>query len=131
MINNVPGKMETGLRDFRQAQVLAWCIEAFGSDPDETGPRTRAMRLVEEALELAQAEGIKYDEVMLVAHVVYVRPVGEVHQEIGGVATTLMAYCASRGLSLADCERLEIERIDKKPIEHFRRRQHEKREAGL
>lgn len=116
-------------RNVRQASVYAWANEAFGGT--DSSPRIRSLRLVEEAIEVAQTEGVTLDDIMRVASVVLGRPIGEHHAEIGGVSVTLMAYAESRSLSVAACEETEIVRVNSKPIEHFQRRQREKAEQGM
>jgi hypothetical protein len=116
-------------RDARQESIFAWCLEVFA--PVDSTPRVRMLRFVEEAAELAQAQGLTQAEVETVVAYVFARPVGSVPQEVGGVMVTLQAFCAAEGISLVDFERIEIERINSKPIEHFQKRQQEKSEAGL
>lgn len=121
-------------RDDRQAKVLAWCKRAFAEpngDLDEALPETRVLRFFEEAVELAQAFGLRPE---LLAHqiaVTYAREPGEIAQEVGGVMVTLMAFCESKEISLALAEHNEIARCNSKPLEYFQRRQKEKREKGL
>ena len=131
---NVPDAGEIGTRDGRQKTVLAWCKAAFAApngDPDEAKPDTRCLRFIEEALELAQAHGLPADLIQHQLAITYARPKGSIGQEIGGVMVTLNAYCEAMHYSLAAAEGLEIARCNSKPIEHFQRRQKEKREAGL
>jgi NTP pyrophosphatase (non-canonical NTP hydrolase) len=112
-------------RDQRQQQVRDWGLNAFGdSFLNRAG---RARRVVEEAVELAQATGVDKLDILRVVDHVYSRPVGEVNQEVGGVAVTLLAYCSVIGASADALERREIDRILNKDVEHFRKRDAEKR----
>ena len=56
---------------------------------------------------------------------------GEQNQEAGGVIVTLLAYCAAKGLRLDKLADDEIARIQKLPVEHFRKRQQAKADAGV
>lgn len=113
----------------RQDRVEAWARTCFGDAL--FNPRERVLRVLEEALELAQVEGISLDEVKHVAAHVFGRPVGDVLGELGGLRFTILAYAASRGLSADDAERSEVERVLSKPIEHFQQRRQEKAKAGI
>lgn len=75
-------------------------------------PLERIMRFLEEALELAQAEGMNEQEVERVVSYVYGRPAGESFQEVGGVMVTLAAFCFRRGIDLQLAALTEFDRID-------------------
>lgn len=112
----------------RQARVLAWAVESFGEiakNRDE-----RAARLVEEAIEIAQAEGVPLDVLKRIAERVYERPAGELGQEIGGLGITLDALAENAGYDV----RLETERelacILSKPKDWWARKHAEKVAAG-
>ncbi len=117
-------------RDERQATVAKWCAEAFGQDHASSLPQ-RGLRLLEEALEAAQAAGVPLAQAHHVVDYVYGRPVGELQQELGGIGVTVLALAAAAGLSAEEAEAREVARVLSKPIEHFRRRNIEKNEAGL
>jgi NTP pyrophosphatase (non-canonical NTP hydrolase) len=70
------------------------------------------MRFLEEALELAQAEGMTEEEARRVAAYVWGRPVGETGQEVGGVMVTLAAFCHRREIDLQAEALREFDRID-------------------
>lgn len=129
MIGPRYGRGELLVRDNRQRSIFQWAIEALGLE--DCTPRVRMLRFVEEAVELAQVQGLKPAEVHRLVDYVFARPVGKLEQEVGGVSVTLHAFCESIGIRLVDCEQDEIHRINSKPIEHFRKRQREKMEAGL
>lgn len=114
--------------------MLEWAIRVFGEDddtPDTASPLERALRFIEEAAELVQAIGLTEEQAMHVIRHVYSKPVGERFQEFGGVMVTALALAESVETSLYDAEVAEVSRILAKSPEHFRRRQKEKREAGL
>ena len=87
-----------------QKKVLDWAVRSFGNiakNRDE-----RAARLAEEAIEVAQAEGVPEAIVSKILARVYSRPIGELSREIGGVGITLEALAENAGHDLeADTER--------------------------
>lgn len=103
-----------------QQRVADW-VESRGLRLND--PHERAMRFMEEALELAQACGLEAREVSRLVDYVFAKDPGEVHQEIGGVMTTLFALGHARGLRVLGCAHDEIERIHKLPAEKFQNRQ--------
>lgn len=116
-------------RDDRQVAVLEWVGQTFG--PALLAKEERIARLLEEVIELAQAEGFEPSKIhRLIAHV-YSKPPGKPAQEVGGIGVTLLAYCATRNLSADDCERCEFERVQTLGILHFHQRQNAKAEAGI
>lgn len=94
-----------------QADVGKWMVEVFG-EQIAMDPLERIMRFLEEALELAQAEGMTAAEVGRVVDYVYGRPTGETVQEVGGVMVTLAAFCFRREVSLKGAALTEFDRID-------------------
>lgn len=116
-------------RDKLQRVVYSWAQAVFGELSMERQERVR--RFLEEAIELAQAEGLpKADVDMLTLHV-YGKPAGTPAQELGGVGLTLLAYAESTGLSAEDCESAEFERVQKKSPAYWRDRQNKKADAGV
>jgi hypothetical protein len=89
------------------------------------------MRLLEEAIELAQAEGIKWNQVVAQVHYVFGRKRGEPLQEAGGVAVCILGWCASNGLTFDEVARAEIERIEAKPLSAIRGSLERKMDADL
>ena len=73
------------------------------------------MRLLEEACELAQAEGINIEQAMGQLRHVYARPAGHVFQEAGGVAVCLLGWCAARNVPLMAYSPLEQARLLAQP----------------
>ena len=128
-ILNIPARHILILRDI-QRSVLAWAKAAFpGSEEVTSG--VRALRFFEEACELMQVEGMKPSLLKAQIDEVYSRPVGTLHQEIGGVMITLMSYAEVKNEGVLDALDVEIHRINLKPVEHFQQRQREKMEKGL
>lgn len=99
--------------------------------PESMQPKERAMRLLEEAIELAQAEGITLAQVgRQVAHV-YGRPSGDPVSEGAGVAVCLYAWCAARGKRLHHIALEEMDRITFKPLDQIRGSLARKADADL
>jgi len=87
--------------------------------------------LLEEALEAYQACGGDPEMAHRLVDFVCARPVGELRQELGGVGVCTLALAAAAGLSADDAESAEWERVQAKPLEHFRQRNAAKNEAGF
>lgn len=112
----------------RQQAVLAWALENFG--PVAGHREERAARMVEEAIEAAQACGLAQDMVHRIATRVYGRPTGTLAQEIGGLAITLDALAEIAGLDVqAEADR-EWTRVKSLPREWWQRKHAEKVTAG-
>jgi hypothetical protein len=116
-------------RDERQRRVYDWVRTTFGLANQDA--HERALRFFEEAVELAQAEGIREEELVRIVRHVLTKPPGTPLQEAGGAGTTLLAYCEAKGFSADTAERLEFDRVLSFPSEHFRRRHDVKVEAGI
>lgn len=116
-------------RENRQASVFEWAVHCFGDIARNL--HERVSRQLEEALELAQAEGLDKQRAHDLIEYVYSRPAGDPAQEIGGILITVMAYCGAKGLSAQECEVREYKRIMSKSAEHFRDRQNAKADSGV
>lgn len=117
-------------RDVRQRTVSRWCAACFGRDEATSVPQ-RGMRLVEEAIEAAQAAGVPRDKVLQMVDHVYGREPGELHQELGGVGVTLLALAEAAQLSADECEARELERVLSKPTSYYAERNAAKNAAGF
>lgn len=98
--------------------ILHWCLSTFGDVALDR--KERAMRLFEEAVEVAQS--VEVDKAMLGAILkrTYSRPVGDLHKEMGAVLLTTYALAALDGL---DPDRLledEVTRVLSKPRKHWK-----------
>lgn len=107
-----------------------WAVRCFGRD-HVTNPRVRALRLVEEAVEVAQALDVSRETITDLVGVVYARPKGFPAQEIGGVMMTVTVLCAALGLEPDDMFEAELRRVLAKSPEHFAERNREKIGLGL
>lgn len=117
-------------RDQRQQMITTWAQAAFGHE-EATGIAQRGVRLLEEAVEAFQACG--GDEAIAHKLVKYVfdRPPGQIGQELGGVAVTVLALAAAAGLSADEEECREVHRVLSKPLREFAARNAAKNAAGF
>ncbi|HEU4601555.1 MAG TPA: hypothetical protein VFS24_06290 [Steroidobacteraceae bacterium] len=111
-----------------QADVLHWAVESFG--PIARNRDERAARLAEEAIEVAQAEGVELEVIVRIAERVYSRPAGDLHRELGGVALTALSMSQIAGLSFASCGKQEWLRVKSKPRDWWQKKHAEKVAAG-
>lgn len=110
------------MRDF-QMKVYGWLLACFGGRI-ATDKVERNHRFLEEALELVQACDCTVSEAHQLVDYVFNRPVGEKHQEVGGVAVTLMALCTAHDLDYKNCAYKEFYRIsDLKVMEKIKAKQ--------
>lgn len=79
------------MRSF-QERVQTWMMECFSMQICRD-TRERCHRFTEESLELVQSLGMTVSEAHQLVDYVYGRPIGETHQEVGGVMVTLAALC--------------------------------------
>ncbi|CAJ0737816.1 hypothetical protein R16034_00858 [Ralstonia edaphis] len=93
-----------------QARVQPWMMACFGAEIS-ADKQERNHRFLEEALELVQACGATASEAHQLVDYVYGRPVGEKHQEIGGVMVTLAALCLAQGEDMHAAGETELARI--------------------
>jgi len=93
-----------------QIRVIDFLNECFGSiianDINE-----RNHRFLEESLELVQALGCTSSEAHQLVDYVFNRPIGEPHQEAGGVMVTLAALCQAAGLDMQQDGEAELARV--------------------
>lgn len=111
-----------------QQDVLEWIVASFGQrahNRDERGAR-----LVEEAMEIAQAEGVPLEVLKRIADRVYARPVGELRQEIGGLGITILGLTANCGIDFVAETLREWQRVLSKPQAWWQQKHGEKVAAG-
>lgn len=111
-----------------QSEVLQFAVDSFG--PIARNRDERAARLAEEAIEVAQAEGVELEVIVRIAERVYSRPAGDLHRELGGVALTALSMSQIAGLSFASCAKQEWLRVKSKPRDWWQKRHAEKVAAG-
>lgn len=112
-----------------QQRIRTWLQRVLG-DEVRTNRAERAARLVEEAIELAQVEGVELDGIDRIAKRVYRRPVGEASQEVAGVAVCLLAFADATSIDLNAVTGKEIARIEQVPAEKIRARHNAKAADG-
>lgn len=117
-------------RSFNQILVADLVARCFGGAQLMSKPQ-RGIRLVEEAIEAAQAAGCKREMVHKLVDYVFDRPKGSVMQELGGVIVTAYALAEADRLDLEECFQFELRRVFEKPVEHFAVRNKTKDEAGF
>lgn len=110
-------------------RISEWLRTRFG-DEVRLNRHERAARVLEEAAELAQAEGVDRAFADRILARVFSRPRGNPYQEAAGVAVTLLAWSATTGADLDALALAEVERIERLPVEHFRQKHAEKAAAG-
>lgn len=94
-----------------QAYLARWSGLVFVGHEKKLTRKVRALRLLEEAIELAQAELVTVEEVGVIISQVYAKPPGHPVQELGGVLTTAGAYANTVGVDMEDVAWLEALRI--------------------
>lgn len=116
-------------RDRRQRTTIEWVRSTFGEAA--ATPSERALRLLEEVVELVQAEGVDVERVRAIVSHVYGKPIGQPAQEVGGVGVCLLAYCAATDLSADAEESRELDRVLAVDPAYFRARHNAKADAGI
>jgi hypothetical protein len=117
------------LNEFQKI-VYDWAVACFGLA--HVQDRTiRGMRLLEEALEFAQAVNVPMEKCREIADYVYSRPAGEPSQELGGVAVTMLAAASSIGVHAHDVVQAEVSRVLAKSPEYFAARNQTKVDLGF
>ena len=115
----------------RQSRIGLWVRTTFG-EVVATNTKERALRVVEEAIELAQACNVDAATLHRLVDYVFGRPPGKPEQEIAGCMVTLYAVASTLGVNADDALEAEIARIHRPEIiERCRRRQREKDEAAV
>ena len=113
----------------RQKRIFDWSVETYG--PSAATFDERALRFLEEALELAQACGIEEDMVGRLAARVYEQEPGPVFKELGQTALMLEALSECRNTDLDEAANAEFERIEGLPKSHFEARHAAKVARGI
>jgi hypothetical protein len=127
--NPVQDIREAALQD-KQKSMVDWGTKCFGAE-QMTDPKVRGLRLLEEAIEFAQAVGVPFDQGRALFNYVYSHPAGNPTQELGGVGVTWLAAAGSLGTSAEECLDTEIARVLSKTPEHFAARNKVKVDAGF
>lgn len=107
-----------------------WAVRSFGTHNVDHMPM-RALRLAEEAVELAQAHGLDKEKMHHLVDVVYSRPIGDPYKELGGVLMCAYVMSAAQKLDPTDVFADELNRCLCKTPEFFFARNRDKIELGL
>jgi NTP pyrophosphatase (non-canonical NTP hydrolase) len=92
-----------------QQRVEEWLAACF--PPAARANRDeRTHRFLEEALELAQANGCSRQNAQMLVDYVYSRPEGRPEDEVGGVLVTLASLCSATQIDMNDEGDRELER---------------------
>lgn len=113
----------------RPGRALTWAVEMFG--PDALDAKERAMRFLEEAIELAHALGVKPTVATGLVERVYSREQGDVVKEMGQARLTLDLLAKAILVDADDAADQEFFRIQKIPREEWLRRHAAKQAKGL
>lgn len=114
-----------------QGRVGQWVLDAFGP-ANALNRRERALRVLEEAAELCQAEGVGLEQVVRVSERTFSRPVGDPAQEAAGIGVTLLAWGAAAGVDVLGVSEQEIARVEQPEVmEAIRARQVVKKADGV
>lgn len=115
---------------FTQRAVLEWVKNTFGIGV-ASSKEERLKRFLEEVLELNQACGMPYHDVMKIIDYVYTRPEGDIKQEMGGVIVTLYALAEVLDINAMDCGILEFDRVVSVNPRILQEKQHQKYLKGV
>lgn len=93
----------------RQARAFTWARETYG--PRVENARYQAFRLLEEAMELAQTQGLGLEDFVRAAEYVSARKIGDTKTEIGDLSLCLDILAENLGLSVDSCHAGCLNRI--------------------
>lgn len=113
----------------RPKEFLEWAIEMFGPVAKVRGERL--LRFIEEAIELAHADGMERETLDAIAGRVYSREPGDINKEIGQAQACLETYAENIGESSDHLAQVEWERVQKIPREEWSRRHAAKVAIGI
>jgi len=113
----------------RPTAFLAWACATFG--PVAKVRSERLMRFVEEAIELAHADGMERSMLDAIAGRIYGRDRGEIKQEIGQAQACLETYAESIGESADALAEIEWQRVQSIPQSEWERRHAAKQAIGI
>lgn len=110
-------------------RVLEWAVAMFG--PVAKNRDERAARVLEEALELAQACGLSPDIVDRIVNRVYSKEHGDLRGEFGQLQMVMYAFAANENL-IPDTEaEIEFHRVVQWPKSHWDKRHAAKVKDGI
>jgi hypothetical protein len=97
---------------FQTMQTIAWewAVRCFGKEHCFNS-KVRALRLMEEAIEYAQAVECNHDDMRKVMEMVLERPPGLPHKEIGGIMMTMAVACRNSAIDPMLAFEIELLRV--------------------
>lgn len=98
-----------GKAEERQRLAYAWMLDVYGEQAKDR--RIQAFRFLEEAMELAQTQGLSLEDFVRTAEYVSARPVGDTKTEIGDVRLCLDILAEGVGVSVDSCHTSCLMRI--------------------
>lgn len=125
--------MKMTITQFWSAQRICrlWALDCFGKKIVDDKAE-RAKRMLEEAMELAQASGLTESDAHDLAVYVWGRPTGEVSQEIAGVLVTTLILSGTHDVDAGAALQTEIDRIHRpEMMAKIRKKQVSKEVAGI
>lgn len=93
-----------------QSRVRDWVMTCFG-EASLKDPILRGDRMLEEVFELLQAADYPVDRVDRIREYSFAREKGVISQEVGGVMSTLAAFCTAMNIDMKDAAEAEYARI--------------------
>ncbi len=130
-INVSHSSSDEGESRMRRQMLCHQWVSTVRSEAIANNLQERVKRIIEEAIELAQAEGLPLEMIFRIAQRTYGRPAGKPEQEVGGMMTTLMTYCQARGISIYRAEVAEFARALCTPYYVLKRKYEEKVRDGI
>lgn len=88
-----------------------WSSLVFREHFNKITPKVRSFRLLEESVELAQAEGATREEILIIVDQVMAKEPGNPFGELGGVLICAAAYASTRDMDMDFVFMSEFERI--------------------
>lgn len=116
-------------RDDRPKRILAWAVEIFGPVADNR--HERAMRFIEEGIELAQSCGLSRETIAAITERAYSRRTGTLDRELAQAGMTLEALAANIGFDLSGLIDDEFNRVREVPKDEWARRHAAKTAVGI
>lgn len=101
-----------------QGLIYNWTVAMFGS-ARATSKKERALRFIEEEVELVQALGLNHEEVAAVVNRNYQADVGNVAKELAQTQFTLYPLAESIGEDAEELCRSEFNRVRQYPKEYW------------
>lgn len=114
---------------YTQAEVFQWCIDVYGAVAYDK--RERVMRVIEETVELAQAEGVNIGDIMRVCYRTYARPPGDTPTEVADIVLTLMSLAENAHIDIDKEATRVMDECLSKPPEYYQEKYAAKVKAGI